>query len=38
VHDEVGDIIVCDVSAENLKVLLATDRARLTDLIYQRYP
>ena len=38
VHDEVGDIIVCDVSPENLKVLLAPDRARLTDLIYQRYP
>jgi isocitrate lyase len=38
VHDEVGDIIVCDVSPENLKVLLAPDRARLTDLVYQRYP
>jgi isocitrate lyase len=38
VHDEVGEIIVCDVSPENLKVLLAPDRARLTDLIYQRYP
>jgi isocitrate lyase len=38
VHDEVGDIIVCDVSPENVKVLLAADRTRLTDLIYQRYP
>jgi isocitrate lyase len=38
VHDEVGEIIVCDVSPENVKVLLAPDRARLTDLIYQRYP
>ena len=38
VHEEVGDIIVCDVSPENVKVLLAPDHARLTDLIYQRYP
>jgi hypothetical protein len=34
----VGDIIVADVSPENVKVLLAPDRARLTDLIYQRFP
>jgi isocitrate lyase len=38
VHDEVGDIIVADVSHENVKILLAPDRARLTDLIWQRYP
>ena len=38
VHDEVGDIIVCDVSPDNVKVLLAPDHARLTDLIWQRYP
>jgi isocitrate lyase len=38
VHDEVGDIIVADVSAENVKTLLAPDRTRLDDLIYQRYP
>ena len=38
VHDEVGDIIVADVSPENVKTLLAPDRARLDDLIHQRYP
>jgi hypothetical protein len=37
-HDEVGDIIVADVSPENVKLLLAPDRARLEDLIHQRYP
>jgi isocitrate/methylisocitrate lyase len=38
VHDEVGDIIVADVSPENVKLLLAPDRARLEDLIHRRYP
>ncbi len=38
VHDEVGQIIVADVSAENVKALLAPDRARLDDLIHQKYP
>jgi len=38
VHDEVGDIIVADVSPQNIKALLAPDRALLGDLIYQRYP
>jgi isocitrate lyase len=38
VHDEVGHIIVADVSAENVKVLLAPDRERLNALIEKRYP
>ena len=38
VHDEVGQIIVADVSAEGVKALLAPDRARLGDLIHQRSP
>jgi isocitrate lyase len=38
VHDEVGQIIVADVSAENVKALLAPDRARLDALIQKRYP
>jgi isocitrate lyase len=38
VHDEVGQVIVADVSAENVKVLLAPDRARLEALIQKRYP
>jgi isocitrate lyase len=38
VHDEVGHIIVADVSAENVKILLAPDRARLNALIEKRYP
>ncbi len=38
VHDEVGDIIVADVSPKNIKALLAPDRALLGDLIHQRYP
>ena len=38
VHDEVGQIIVADVSAENVKTLLAPDRARLEALIQKRYP
>jgi isocitrate lyase len=38
VHDEVGQIIVADVDANSVKALLAPDRARLEDLIHQRYP
>jgi isocitrate lyase len=38
VHDEVGQIIVADVSAPDVKTLLAADRARLDDVIHQRYP
>ena len=38
VHDEVGQIIVADVSAENVKALLAPDRARLDALIQKKYP
>jgi isocitrate lyase len=38
VHDEVGHIIVADVSAEGVKALLVPDRARLNDLIEKRYP
>lgn len=38
VHDEVGQIIVADVNADGVKGLLAADRARLGDLIQQRYP
>ena len=38
VHDEVGQIIVADVSAEDVQALLAADRERLDDLIRQRYP
>ena len=38
VHDEVGDIIVADVSPRNIKTLLAPDQALLGDLIHQRYP
>ena len=38
VHDEVGQIIVADVSAEGIQALLAPDRARLQDLIHQTYP
>jgi isocitrate lyase len=38
VHDEVGQIIAADVSADGVKALLATDRARLHDLIQQKYP
>jgi hypothetical protein len=38
VHDEVGQIIVAEVSAEGVKALLAPDRARLDDLIHRRYP
>jgi isocitrate lyase len=38
VHDEVGQIIVADVSADGVKGLLAADRVRLGDLIQQKYP
>jgi isocitrate lyase len=38
VHDEVGHIIVADVSADDIKMLLAADRVRLDDVIHQRYP
>ena len=38
VHDEVGQVIVADVSAEGVKLLLAPDHARLDELIQQRYP
>jgi isocitrate lyase len=38
IHDDVGQIIVADVSAEGVKALLAPDRARLNDLIEKRYP
>ena len=38
VHDDVGDIIVADVSAEGVKALLAPDREHLTALIDRKYP
>jgi isocitrate lyase len=38
VHDEVGHIIVADVSAEGVKALLAPDRDRLNALIQRTYP
>jgi isocitrate lyase len=38
VHDEVGHVIVADVSPEGVKALLDTDRARLNDLIQRKYP
>jgi isocitrate lyase len=38
VHDEVGQIIVAEVSLENVKALLAPDRERLQALIERRYP
>ena len=38
VHDEVGDVIVADVSAEGVKALLAPDRDRLTALIQRKHP
>jgi isocitrate lyase len=38
VHDEVGHIIVADVSAEGIKALLAPDRDRLTALIQRKHP
>jgi hypothetical protein len=38
VHDEVGNVIVADVSAEGVKALLAPDRDRLNALIQRKYP
>jgi isocitrate lyase len=38
VHDEVGHIIVADVSPEGVKALLAPDRDRLNALIQRLYP
>jgi isocitrate lyase len=38
VHDEVGDVIVADVSAEGVKALLAPDRDRLNALIQRSDP
>jgi isocitrate lyase len=38
VHDEVGHVIVADVSAEGVKALLAADRDRLNALIQRKYP
>jgi isocitrate lyase len=38
VHDEVGDVIVADVSAEGVRALLAPDRDRLNALIQRTYP
>jgi isocitrate lyase len=38
VHDEVGDVIVADVSTEGIRALLAPDRDRLNALIQRKYP
>jgi len=38
VHDEIGHIIVADVSAEGVKALLGIDRDRLNSLIQRKYP
>jgi isocitrate/methylisocitrate lyase len=38
VHDEVGDVIVADVSAEGVRALLAPDRTRLNALIQRAHP
>ncbi len=38
VHDEVGDVIVADVSADGVRALLAPDRDRLNALIQRKYP
>ena len=38
VHDEVGHIIVADVSTEGVKALLAPDRDRLNALIQRQHP
>jgi isocitrate lyase len=38
VHDEVGHVIVADVSPDGVKALLAPDRESLTALIERRYP
>jgi isocitrate lyase len=38
VHDEVGDVIVADVSADGVRALLAPDHDRLNALIQRTYP
>jgi len=38
VHDEVGHVIVADVSADGVKALLAPDQDRLNALIQRKYP
>jgi isocitrate lyase len=38
VHDEVGDVIVADVSADGVKALLTPDQDRLNALIQRRHP
>jgi isocitrate lyase len=38
VHDEVGDVIVADVSAAGVKALLAPDRDHLNALIQRKHP
>src|SRR5215469_12452846 len=38
VHDEVGQIIVADVSPDGVKALLAKDGERLSALIQRKYP
>ncbi len=38
VHDEVGHVIVADVSAEGVKALLAPDQDRLNALIQRQHP
>ena len=38
VHDEVGDVIVADVSAAGVRALLAQDRDRLSALIQRQDP
>jgi len=38
VHDEVGHVIVADVSADGVRALLAPDRERLNALIQRTYP
>jgi isocitrate lyase len=38
VHDEVGHVIVAEVSADGVKALLAPDRDRLSALIQRTYP
>ncbi|HEX9033368.1 MAG TPA: isocitrate lyase/phosphoenolpyruvate mutase family protein, partial [Streptosporangiaceae bacterium] len=38
VHDEVGDVIVADVSADGVRALLAADQERLNALIERSYP
>jgi isocitrate lyase len=38
VHDEVGHIIVADVSPDGVRALLAPDRDRLNALIERKYP